>query len=164
MLTLIPWGLATDRIGERLVLLVGLGALRRALLVGAASRTRFWPLLALLLARAGALGRERAVGERPRGHALVPAAAARPRARHPADGDPARAASCVSLALPPIVRAGGVRLGLRDARASPASLGAASAALVLREGPQVEPRAIESSRAPLRDRAHLAALASAARS
>jgi len=87
LVSLIPWGLATDRIGERLVLFVGLmvrggGADRR--------RVRKRVLAARRAARAGGrCGRERAIRERPGGHALVCARAARARPRASADRDPA---------------------------------------------------------------------------
>jgi MFS family permease len=54
MLTLLPWGLLADRIGERLVLAVGLGACAAAL-VGAANADSFTQLV-VLLALAGAAG------------------------------------------------------------------------------------------------------------
>jgi MFS family permease len=54
MLTLLPWGLLADRIGERLVLAVGLGACAAAL-VGAAHADSFNQLV-VLLALAGAAG------------------------------------------------------------------------------------------------------------
>jgi MFS family permease len=54
MLTLLPWGLLADRIGERVVLAVGLGACGGAL-IGAAEADSFTQLV-LLLALAGAAG------------------------------------------------------------------------------------------------------------
>ena len=54
VVSLIPWGYATDALGERIVLLVGLGGCGVAL-VAAAFVHGFWPLLVLLLA-AGLLG------------------------------------------------------------------------------------------------------------
>jgi sugar phosphate permease len=54
VLTLVPWGYATDRFGERIVLVVGIGGCGLALL-GAAAVHGFWPLLALLVA-AGMFG------------------------------------------------------------------------------------------------------------
>jgi sugar phosphate permease len=54
VLTLVPWGYATDRFGERIVLVAGIGGCGLALL-GAATVHGFWPLLALLVA-AGMLG------------------------------------------------------------------------------------------------------------
>ena len=54
VLSLVPWGYATDHFGERLVLVVGIGGCGLALLA-AATVHDFWPLLALL-ALAGMLG------------------------------------------------------------------------------------------------------------
>ena len=54
MLTLLPWGLLADRIGERVVLAIGLGACGGAL-IGAAEADSFTQLV-LLLALAGAAG------------------------------------------------------------------------------------------------------------
>jgi sugar phosphate permease len=54
VLSLIPWGYATDRFGERLALVVGIGGASAALL-GATAVRGFWPLLGLL-AVAGFLG------------------------------------------------------------------------------------------------------------
>jgi MFS family permease len=54
MLTLLPWGLLADRIGERLVLAIGLGACGAAL-IGAAHADSFTQLV-VLLALAGAAG------------------------------------------------------------------------------------------------------------
>ena len=94
------------------MLVVGLVALRRSLLVAApgARLLAALPLLAL----AGLTRRERPVRERARGDALVRSrrsAASRSAIRQtaiPISG------FATSLALPPIVRAGGVALGLRD--------------------------------------------------
>jgi sugar phosphate permease len=54
VLTLVPWGFATDRFGERVALVAGIGGCGLALL-GAATVHGFWPLLGLLVA-AGMLG------------------------------------------------------------------------------------------------------------
>jgi sugar phosphate permease len=54
VLSLVPWGYATDALGERLVLVVGIGGCGLALL-GAAVVHGFWPLFGLLLA-VGLLG------------------------------------------------------------------------------------------------------------
>ena len=53
-LTLLPWGLAADRYGERVALALGLGACA-VFLAAAAFATAFWPLFGLL-ALAGASG------------------------------------------------------------------------------------------------------------
>jgi sugar phosphate permease len=54
LVSLLPWGMATDRVGERLVLVSGLGVCGAAL-VAAAFAHGFWPL-AVLLAVAGGMG------------------------------------------------------------------------------------------------------------
>jgi sugar phosphate permease len=54
VVSLIPWGLATDRVGERVVLLIGLTLCGTALLAASAADS-FW-LLVALLAFAGAAG------------------------------------------------------------------------------------------------------------
>ena len=54
VVSLIPWGLATDRVGERIVLVSGLAGCG-AFLLAAASAHGFWQL-GLLLAFGGALG------------------------------------------------------------------------------------------------------------
>ena len=84
----------------------------------------------------GMTRRERAVGERPRSAALVPAAPARPRARDPADGDPDQRLPD-ALVLPHV---GGVRNGFVADRRRVRSPARSSAGSVLREGPQHEPR------------------------
>ena len=53
LVSLIPWGIATDRAGERIVLVAGLG-LCGAALVAAAFAHGFWPLAALLAVAGGA--------------------------------------------------------------------------------------------------------------
>jgi MFS family permease len=52
--TLLPWGLAADRFGERIVLVLGL-AVCAAFLAGAAYARNFWSLV-LLLRLSGAAG------------------------------------------------------------------------------------------------------------
>ncbi len=148
VVTLIPWGLATDRAGERLVLVTGLGACGAAL-AGAAWAGGFWSLLTLLVL-AGLLGASvqsasgRAVmawfpGRR-RGLALGIRQTAVP-----------LAGFVVSLALPGVVRAGGLRwgfLGLGLAVLAAAVLGG----LVLHEGPApAEEDAAAAGATPLRD-------------
>jgi len=54
VLTLVPWGFATDRFGERLVLVIGIGGCGLALLA-ASTVNGFWALLGLLVV-AGMLG------------------------------------------------------------------------------------------------------------
>jgi sugar phosphate permease len=144
LVSLIPWGLATDRIGERLVLFLGLAGCGGALV--AAGFARSFLVLAVLLGVAGAAGASvqsasgRAVMHwfppRQRGLALALRQTAIP-----------LSGFLVSVALPQIasVRWSFVTLGVA------AAAGATIGALVLREGPQPEPRAVDSP-APLRDR------------
>ena len=54
LVTLLPWGLLTDRIGERMVLATGLGTCGLLLVVAGRAET-FWQLYALLFL-AGAAG------------------------------------------------------------------------------------------------------------
>ncbi|MGH3002617.1 MAG: MFS transporter, partial [Gaiellaceae bacterium] len=131
VLSLIPWGLATDRVGERTVLVIGLAACG-ACLLGAAAQTGFWPLAALLAA-AGLTGASvqsasgRAVmhwfGAEQRGLALGLRQTAIP-----------LSGFVVSLVLPPVVAAGGVRWGFASMGLA-CLAGAAVGGLVLREGP-----------------------------
>ena len=148
VVSLIPWGLAADRVGERWVLASGVGGCGLALL--AASRVHgFWTLLALL-SLAGALGASvqsasgRAVMQwfplRQRGLALGIRQTAIP-----------LSGFLVSLAMPPVVHAGGVAWGF-------ASLGLACfggagvGVLVLREGPEREDAQELADLSPFRDR------------
>lgn len=110
VLSLVPWGLLTDRVGERSALLTGVGACGGALLLGAETH-RFWTLLLFLLL-AGLAGASvqsasgRAVmywfGSAERGLALGIRQTAIP-----------IGGFATALALPPIVRAGGVDWGIR---------------------------------------------------
>ena len=88
MLTLVPWGALTDRIGERPVMASGLAGCAAALVGAALVDDLRGP--ARRPARRGhvRLERDRRVG--PRGHGLVRAQRARLRSRHPPDGAPAR--------------------------------------------------------------------------
>ena len=79
LLTMLPWGIAADRFGERVVLGLGLGACA-VFLAGAAYAPDFRTLILAARAR-GRGGRERELGQRPRGHALVRCRRARARAR-----------------------------------------------------------------------------------
>ena len=147
VVSLIPWGLATDRIGERWVLLAGVGGCGLALL-GASQAGTFETLL-LMLVLAGFLGASvqsasgRAVmawfpGSQ-RGFALGIRQTAIP-----------ISGFAVSLGLPPIVRAGGSGWGF-------AAMGIACiaaslvGALVLREIPAPGGET-DADVAPLRDR------------
>jgi len=149
VISLIPWGLATDRFGERVVLVTGLGCCGGALL--AASQTRsFWALF-VLVALAGLTG------------ASVQSASGRavlhwfpPERRGLALGIRQTAIPlsgfAVSLGLPSLMARGGVEWGF-------ASLGLACLAgaviggLVIREGPHAGVVAVGTNRAALRDRA-----------
>ena len=147
VVSLIPWGLATDRVGERWVLLAGLGGCGLALLGAAATST--FAALFLLLVLAGFLGASvqsasgRAVmawfpGSQ-RGLALGIRQTAIPLSGFAA-----------SLALPPIVHAGGTGWGF--AAMGIACLGGAVVgAAALREIPAPE-GSDETDIQPLRDR------------
>jgi sugar phosphate permease len=146
VLSLIPWGLATDRIGERAVLFVGVGACGGAL-IGASQAPDFYAL-AGLLALAGFTGASvqsasgRAVmawfpGRR-RGLALGIRQTAIP-----------IGGFATSLALPPIVHAGGVGWGFATMGIA-CLVSAAVGGLVLREGPRPEAAAHDTP-VPLRD-------------
>jgi MFS family permease len=149
VISLIPWGLATDRFGERVVLVSGLGVCGVALLAAAQTRS-FWALFTLI-ALAGLSG------------ASVQSASGRavlhwfpPERRGLALGIRQTAIPlsgfAVSLALPAIMASGGVEWGF-------ASLGlvclagTAIGGLVIREGPHAEVVAAGTDRAALRDRA-----------
>jgi sugar phosphate permease len=134
VLTLIPWGLATDRIGERSVLVVGLGACGLAL-VAASTAHSFAPLLALLLV-AGLAGASvqsasgRAVmawfPETQRGLALGIRQTAIP-----------ISGLATAIALPPIAHAGGTGWGF-GALGVTTLVATAIAGLVLRDVPLPE--------------------------
>ena len=147
VVTLVPWGMAADRFGERVVLVTGVGACGLALL--AASRaTGFWALLAWLLV-AGMSGASvqsasgRAVmawfARTERGLALGIRQTAIP-----------IGGFVVALGLPPLVRHHGVQAGF-------VALGAAClcstvvAGLVLRDGPADRDPAVHVGPSPFRD-------------
>jgi len=147
LVTLIPWGQATDRVGERLVLFTGVAACG-ASLVGAAFVHRF-AALSLLLALAGATGASvQSASGRAVMHWFAPTerglALALRQTAIPLSG------FLVSLGLPPVERAGGLAWGF-GALGAACLVGALLGALVLREGPQPDPQAQRSER-PLRDR------------
>ncbi len=147
VVTLVPWGMAADRLGERAVLVAGVGACGLALL--AASRVSgFWPLLGCLLV-AGMSGASvqsasgRAVmawfAQAQRGLALGIRQTAIP-----------IGGFAVALGLPPLVRQDGVQAGF-------VALGAAClcstvvAGLVLRDGPSERDATVPAGPSPFRD-------------
>jgi sugar phosphate permease len=132
VVSLIPWGLATDRIGERLVLFVGI-SLCGGGLIAAGFAHGFWPLAGLLML-AGATGASvQSASGRAVLHWFPPTqrglALAIRQTAIPLSG------FVISLALPPIVHAGGVRWGFLTMGAA-CLAGAIIGALVLREGPR----------------------------
>ncbi|MDX6477277.1 MAG: hypothetical protein QOH95_2788 [Gaiellaceae bacterium] len=149
LVSLIPWGLATDRIGERIVLFVGL-VFCGATLVAAAFAHGFWALGGLL-AIAGATG---ASVQSASGRAVLHWFAPGQRGLALAIRQTAIPLSgfAVSLALPPIVHAGGVKWGF--AAMGIACLGGGVVgAIVLREGPRPDmPKDLALGPAPIRDR------------
>jgi sugar phosphate permease len=146
--SLFLWGLATDRIGERIVLVVGL-SLCGASLIAAARADSFWALGGLL-AFAGASGASvQSASGRAVVHWFEPSqrglALAIRQTAVPLSGFSA------SLALPPIVQAGGVRWGFMTIGIA-CLAGAAVGGLVLREGPLNDaPDGTPLGRAPIRD-------------
>jgi sugar phosphate permease len=149
LVSLIPWGLATDRIGERLVLVVGLTVCGAALMV-AGHAHGFWPLVGLL-AFAGASGASvQSASGRAVMHWFAPTqrglALAIRQTAIPLSGFAA------SLALPAIVHAGGVRWGFMSIGIA-CLVGAAVGGLVLREGPRQDaPAGTPLGRTPIRDK------------
>jgi len=108
VLSLIPWGFATDRFGERLVLVAGVGGCGLALL-GASQGGRFATLL-VPLAAAGLVG---ASVQSASGRAVMAAFPARQRGLALGIRQTAIPISglATSLALPPVVHAGGIGWG-----------------------------------------------------
>jgi sugar phosphate permease len=159
VVSLIPWGLASDRVGERIVLVTGLTGCGGFLLAAAAAHG-FWAL-ALSLAAAGALGASvqsasgRAVmhwfDRSERGVALGIRQTAIP-----------ISGFLAAVVLPPIVRAGGVGWGFA-ALGIACFAGAAVGGLVLREGPPRAEAATAVGPAPLRVLAVMQLLAVAGR-
>jgi sugar phosphate permease len=149
VVSLIPWGLATDRIGERVVLVSGLTLCGAALLAAARAHS-FW-LLAVLLAFAGASGASvQSASGRAVMHWFEPGqrglALGLRQTAIPLSG------FAVSVALPPVLRAGGVGWGFGVLGCS-CLVGAAVGGLVLREGPRRDaPAGVPAGPPPLRDR------------
>jgi sugar phosphate permease len=148
LLSLIPWGLATDRFGERVVLFVGL-TIAGAALIAAAFVHGFWPL-ALLLALAGAAGSSvHAASGRAVMHWFAPGqrglALALRQTSVPISG------LLVAVALPAIVHGGAVKHGFTTIGVG-CLAGAVIGAVVLREGPQLDvPAGTVTGLAPIRD-------------
>jgi sugar phosphate permease len=149
VVTLVPWGLLTDRIGERAVLVTGL-AVASVTLVGAAFSPSFGILLAALVIAGGAgasvnAASGRAVmgwfGAEQRGFALGIRQTAVP-----------LGGAAAALVLPPVAAVGGVRAGLL-VLAGGCLAAALAGAAGLREAPLAEEASPRSSAArPLRDR------------
>jgi MFS family permease len=139
LLTLLPWGIAADRLGERAVLTVGLGV--SALCLAAAAYADDFAVLLVLLALAGAAGASvnsasgRAVmlwfGVSERGLALGIRQTAIP-----------IGGLLAALALPPLAAAGGSEAAFLFVAALCAG-GALAGGLVLRGGGRVEARELE---------------------
>jgi MFS family permease len=147
VVTLLPWGLLTDRMGERFVLALGLTAAGAAL--GAAAFASAFGTLVAFLVFAGASGASvnaasgRAVmswfASSERGFALGIRQTAVP-----------LGGALAALTLPPIVGAGGTRAGLL-ALAGGCLAAAAGGVLGLREAPAPEGETLEDVVHPLRD-------------
>jgi sugar phosphate permease len=147
LLTLLPWGLLADRIGERAVIALGLSGAGAAL--AATSTARSYPALVGLLVVAGALGASvnaasgRAVmgwfGVEERGLALGIRQAAIP------IGGAAAAAT-----LPWLASAGGTQRAF-EALGAGCVAGGLVAVAFMREAPAVERPAPADERPPLRD-------------
>lgn len=147
LVTLLPWGIATDRVGERLVLFVGLAGCGAALV--AAAFAHEFALLAVLLFVAGAAGASvqsasgRAVmhwfPRAERGLALAVRQTAVP-----------LSGFLVALALPPIQRAGGLQWSFA-ALGLACLAGAVAGAAVLRDGGRPGVSQSSGGPSPLRD-------------
>ncbi len=146
--TLLPWGLITDRAGERLVVGVGLGSAASAL-AAAAFVSQFWTLCALVFIAGGAgAGTSAATGRAvmgwfppaQRGLALGVRQTAIP-----------IGGGIAALLMPPVLNAGGLRwafLTLAFGCGVSAALGWAG----LRDAPASEKHDAEAILNPLRDR------------
>jgi sugar phosphate permease len=147
--SLILWGLATDRVGERLVLVSGM-TLCGVALVAAGRAHGFWEL-AGLLAFAGAAGASvQSASGRAVTHWFAPAqrglALAIRQTAIPLSG------FASSLALPAVVHAGGVRWGFTTIGIA-CLAGALTGGLVLREGPRHDaPAGTPRGLPPIRDK------------
>jgi sugar phosphate permease len=147
VLTLLPWGLLTDRVGERSVLATGLVAASAAL-AAAAFAGGYVALVVLLLVAGGAGASVNAASGRAvmgwfsaedRGFALGIRQTALP-----------LGGAAAALALPPIAGAGGTEAGLL-ALAGACLVTAVAGAVGLREAPFAEEEALGDVTHPLRD-------------
>jgi sugar phosphate permease len=149
VVSLIPWGLATDRLGERLVLVSGLGVCGAALVAVSLTRS-FWVLFGLIVL-AGTSG---ASVQSASGRAVLHWF--RPQRRGLALGIRQTAIPlsgiAASLALPSLVGSSSVKWGFA-ALGIACLAGAVVGGLVIREGPYIEPASTPTGRAPYRDRA-----------
>jgi sugar phosphate permease len=148
LLTLLPWGVLADRIGERAV--IGIGLAGAALAMTGAALTRSYPALVVVLAAAGALGASvnaasgRAVmawfGAHERGLALGIRQTAIP-----------IGGATAAVALPRLASVGGTRTAL-FALAGGCFAGACVAVVLMRDAPlrRLEP-AVSGLQSPLRD-------------
>jgi len=146
VITLIPLGLLTDRLGERPVLVAGVGLCGLALLA-ASDAHGFWSLL-LFLILAGLTG---ASVQSASGRAVMAWFPARQRGLALGIRQTAIPIGgfATAVALPPLVRAGGVGWGFGTMGVA-CLVSATVAGLVLREGPRPESSG-ELEIAPLRD-------------
>ena len=147
VVSLIPWGLAADRVGERLVLVAGIGACGLALM--GASRTQgFWSLFALLCLAGGLGASVHSASGRAVFHWFPPAqrglAMGIRQTAIPLSG------FVVSIGLPHVVAAGGVRWGF-VALGLACLCGALVGGVVLREGHVHEAAAAANGPSPFRD-------------
>jgi nitrate/nitrite transporter NarK len=147
VLTLLPWGLLTDRLGERSILATGLVAASVAL-AAAAFAGGYAALVVLLLVAGGAGASVNAASGRAvmgwfsaedRGFALGIRQTALP-----------LGGAAAALALPPIASAGGTEAGLL-ALAGACLVTAVAGAVGLREAPAAEEEALGDVTHPLRD-------------
>jgi len=147
LVSLLPWGAATDRVGERAVLVAGLAVCGGGL-VGAGFVHSFTNLSVLLLV-AGAAG---AGVQSASGRAVMHWFPARQRGLALGVRQTAIPVSgfLVSLGLPPIERAGGITWAFA-AMGIACLAGAAAGAAVVREAPGAAPQSATPS-SPLRDR------------
>lgn len=144
VVSLIPWGYATDLLGERLVLAAGIGGCG-VVLATAASAHAFWPLLGLLLL-AGLLG---ASVQSASGRAVMAAFPASQRGLALGIRQTAIPISgfLAAVALPHVVRAGGIGWGFGVLGAA-CIAGAGISVAVIRDVPAPEG---EDFVRPLRD-------------